>query len=205
RPFFKDLVAFMTSGPVVLMVLEGENAIAKNREIMGATNPANAAPGTIRKDFATNVERNTVHGSDSAETAKKEIAYFFTDREMGGKDWTRYHATVRRSLPPVTPDRRPTAAYSPGFVRLFTRLFWWFARPWFRPTIEGWERIPPAPCVFVGNHSGYGGFEILVMLTLWYRRFGFARPVGGLSHDVGLKWPLRWLVSRIGGIRASPA
>ncbi|HEX9506764.1 MAG TPA: nucleoside-diphosphate kinase, partial [Myxococcales bacterium] len=64
RPFFKDLVAFMTSGPVVLIVLEGENAVAANREIMGATNPANAAPGTLRKDFATNVERNAVHGSD---------------------------------------------------------------------------------------------------------------------------------------------
>ena len=89
RPFFKDLVAFMTSGPVVLMVLEGENAIAKNREIMGATDPANAAPGTIRKDFATNVERNTVHGSDSAETAKKEIAYFFSETEIVGYDWKR--------------------------------------------------------------------------------------------------------------------
>src|SRR5258708_14179562 len=76
RSFFKDLINFMTSGPVVLMVLEGENAIAKNREIMGATNPANAAPGTIRKDFATDVEKNTVHGSDSEEKAKIEIAYF---------------------------------------------------------------------------------------------------------------------------------
>ena len=82
RPFFKDLVAFMTSGPVVLMVLEGENAIAKNREVMGATNPANAAPGTIRKDFATDVEKNTVHGSDSPENAKIEIAYFFRDTEI---------------------------------------------------------------------------------------------------------------------------
>ena len=72
----------MTSGPVVLMVLEGENAIAKNREIMGATNPANAAPGTIRKDFATDVEKNTVHGSDSPENAKIEIAYFFRDTEI---------------------------------------------------------------------------------------------------------------------------
>ena len=82
RPFFKDLVTFMTSGPVVLMVLEGENAIAKNREVMGATNPANAAPGTIRKDFATDVEKNTVHGSDSPENAKIEIAYFFRDTEI---------------------------------------------------------------------------------------------------------------------------
>ena len=82
RPFFKDLVTFMTSGPVVLMVLEGENAIARNREVMGATNPANAAPGTIRKDFATNVEKNTVHGSDSLENAAKEIAYFFRETEI---------------------------------------------------------------------------------------------------------------------------
>ena len=89
RPFFKDLVNFMTSGPVVLMVLEGENAIAKNREIMGATNPANAAPGTIRKDFATNVERNTVHGSDSEETAKVEIAYFFPETQIINYGWKR--------------------------------------------------------------------------------------------------------------------
>jgi nucleoside-diphosphate kinase len=82
RPFFKDLVTFMTSGPVVLMVLEGENAITKNREVMGATNPANAAPGTIRKDFATDVEKNTVHGSDSPENAKIEIAYFFRETEI---------------------------------------------------------------------------------------------------------------------------
>ena len=82
RPVFKDLVTFMTSGPVVLMVLEGENAIAKNREVMGATNPANAAPGTIRKDFATDVEKNTVHGSDSPENAKVEVAYFFLDTEI---------------------------------------------------------------------------------------------------------------------------
>jgi nucleoside-diphosphate kinase len=82
RPFFGELVTFMTSGPVVLMVLEGENAVAKNREIMGATNPANAAPGTIRKDFATNVEKNTVHGSDSLDNAKIEIAYFFRETEL---------------------------------------------------------------------------------------------------------------------------
>jgi nucleoside-diphosphate kinase len=82
RPFFRDLVTFMTSGPVVLMVLEGEDAVAKNREIMGATNPANAAPGTIRKDFATDVEKNTVHGSDSVENAKGEIAYFFRETEI---------------------------------------------------------------------------------------------------------------------------
>lgn len=82
RPFFHDLVKFMTSGPVLVQVLEGENAIARNREIMGATNPANAAPGTIRKDFANNIEENAVHGSDAAETAKQEIAYFFKPEEI---------------------------------------------------------------------------------------------------------------------------
>ncbi|MGA9521405.1 MAG: nucleoside-diphosphate kinase [Myxococcaceae bacterium] len=87
RPFFKDLVTFMTSGPVVLMVLEGENAVLANREIMGATNPANAAPGTLRKDFATNVEKNTVHGSDSLENAKNEIAYFFRETEVQPYNW----------------------------------------------------------------------------------------------------------------------
>jgi nucleoside-diphosphate kinase len=82
RPFFKDLCSFMVSGPVVLQVLEGENAVAKNREIMGATNPANAAPGTIRKEFAESIEANSVHGSDSLENAKTEIAYFFKDNEI---------------------------------------------------------------------------------------------------------------------------
>jgi nucleoside-diphosphate kinase len=82
RPFFRDLVTFMTSGPVLLMVLEGENAVARNREIMGATNPANAAPGTIRKDFATDVEKNTVHGSDSVENARVEVGYFFREIEI---------------------------------------------------------------------------------------------------------------------------
>jgi len=77
RPFFRDLVAFMTSGPVVVQVLEGENAVALNRDIMGATNPANAAPGTIRKDFAESIEANSVHGSDSLENAATEIAFFF--------------------------------------------------------------------------------------------------------------------------------
>jgi nucleoside-diphosphate kinase len=84
RPFFNNLCEFMTSGPVVVQVLEGENAIAKNREIMGATNPANAAPGTIRKDFAESIEANSVHGSDSADTAKTEIAYFFSTIEIVG-------------------------------------------------------------------------------------------------------------------------
>jgi len=89
RPFFKDLVSFVTSGPVVLMVLEGQYAVARNREIMGATNPAQAAEGTIRKDFATNVERNTVHGSDSIENAKLEIAYFFRETEIQTYEWRR--------------------------------------------------------------------------------------------------------------------
>lgn len=77
RPFFKDLVAYMTSGPVMIQVLEGDDAIAKNREIMGATNPADAAPGTIRADFAQSIEENVVHGSDGPDTAQSEITYFF--------------------------------------------------------------------------------------------------------------------------------
>ena len=84
RPFYNDLVAFMSSGPVVVQVLEGEGAIAKNRDVMGATNPANAAPGTIRKDFAESIEANSVHGSDSAETAAQEIAFFFAGSEIVG-------------------------------------------------------------------------------------------------------------------------
>ena len=79
RPFYRDLVNYMTSGPVVVQVLEGENAIAKNRDIMGATNPADAAPGTIRADFAESIEENIVHGSDGPETAAIEIAFFFGD------------------------------------------------------------------------------------------------------------------------------
>ena len=82
RPFFGELVDFMTSGPVVIQVLEGENAIALNREIMGATNPANAEEGTIRKDFAESTGRNTVHGSDSEQSAAREIAYFFEPGEI---------------------------------------------------------------------------------------------------------------------------
>lgn len=84
RPFYKDLVSFMTSGPVVVQVLEGDNAVLKNREIMGATNPANAAEGTIRKDFAESIEANSVHGSDSLENAAIEIAYFFSGTEIVG-------------------------------------------------------------------------------------------------------------------------
>ena len=82
RSFFPDLCEFMTSGPVVVQVLEGEGAIAKNREIMGATNPTNADEGTIRKDFGESVEANTVHGSDSEETAAREIAFFFSEIEL---------------------------------------------------------------------------------------------------------------------------
>ena len=77
RPFFRDLVDFMTTGPVMIQVLEGENAIAKNRELMGATDPRKAAPGTIRADFAESIDANAVHGSDAQDTAAKEIAYFF--------------------------------------------------------------------------------------------------------------------------------
>ena len=84
RPFFNDLCDFMTSGPVVVQVLEGENAIDKNRDIMGATNPAEAAEGTIRKDFAENIEANSVHGSDAPETAAQEIAYWFAETEIVG-------------------------------------------------------------------------------------------------------------------------
>jgi nucleoside-diphosphate kinase len=84
RPFFNDLVAFMTSGPVVVQVLEGENAVARNREVMGATNPAEADEGTIRKEFAESIEANSVHGSDAPETAAEEIAFFFKEDEIVG-------------------------------------------------------------------------------------------------------------------------
>ena len=82
RPFFADLVKFMTSGPVMIQVLEGENAVAKNRELMGATNPKEAAPGTIRADFASSIDANAVHGSDSLANAAIEVAYFFGDQEI---------------------------------------------------------------------------------------------------------------------------
>ncbi|WP_182406667.1 nucleoside-diphosphate kinase [Psychrobacter sp. GP33] len=82
RPFYNDLVSFMTSGPVLVSVLEGENAIAKHRDIMGATNPKEAAEGTIRADFASSIDENAVHGSDSAESAQREISYFFSDDEV---------------------------------------------------------------------------------------------------------------------------
>ena len=84
RPFFDGLCTFMTSGPVVVQVLEGDNAIVRNRDVMGVTNPANAAPGTIRKDYGENIERNSVHGSDSPTSAAREIAYFFAQIEIVG-------------------------------------------------------------------------------------------------------------------------
>ena len=82
RPFYKDLVAYMTSGPVIAQVLEGDNAVAKHREIMGATDPKKAAPGTIRADLAESIEQNVVHGSDSLENATREIGYFFAETEL---------------------------------------------------------------------------------------------------------------------------
>lgn len=82
RPFFPDLIAFMTSGPVVVQVLEGENAVALNRELMGATNPKEAEAGTIRADFAQSIDENAVHGSDSTDSAAREVSYFFTDEEL---------------------------------------------------------------------------------------------------------------------------
>ena len=82
RPFFGALVEFMTSGPIVVQVLEGENAVLKNREIMGATNPAEALAGTLRADYAETIDENAVHGSDATETAAREIAYFFSDEEI---------------------------------------------------------------------------------------------------------------------------
>ena len=85
RPFFKDLVSFMTSGPVMVMALEGESAIERNRKVMGATNPKDAAPGTIRADFAKTIDENVVHGSDAAETAHTEINFFFAPEEICGR------------------------------------------------------------------------------------------------------------------------
>lgn len=82
RPFFQELVDFMTSGPILVMVLEGENAVARNRQIMGATDPSKASPGTIRADFATSIERNAIHGSDSLPNAKSEISFFFKPNEI---------------------------------------------------------------------------------------------------------------------------
>jgi nucleoside-diphosphate kinase len=87
RPFFRSLVQYMTSGPVIVQVLEGDDAVARNREVMGATDPAKASPGTIRKLFARSIEANSVHGSDSAENAKAEIAYFFAQTELVRYEW----------------------------------------------------------------------------------------------------------------------
>ena len=87
RPFFKSLCAYMTSGPVIVQVLEGENAVLKNRDVMGATNPANANEGTIRKLFARSIEANSVHGSDSVDNARTEIAYFFSQTELVRYEW----------------------------------------------------------------------------------------------------------------------
>ena len=87
RPFFRSLVQYMSSGPVIVQVLEGEDAVARNREVMGATNPANAAPGTIRKLFAKSIEANSVHGSDSPENARTEIAYFFAQTDLVRYEW----------------------------------------------------------------------------------------------------------------------
>ncbi len=86
RPFFESLIRFMTSGPILLMALKGENAVLRNREIMGATDPAKAAPGTIRKDFADSIEANAVHGSDSVTSAQRELAYFFDKNEFCPRD-----------------------------------------------------------------------------------------------------------------------
>jgi nucleoside-diphosphate kinase len=86
RPFFESLIRFMTSGPILLMALKGENAVLRNREIMGATDPAKAAPGTLRKDFADSIEANAVHGSDSAASAQRELAYFFDKNEFCNRE-----------------------------------------------------------------------------------------------------------------------
>ena len=85
------------------------------------------------------------------------------------------------------------------------RCFWPWARFWFRPTVSGWDHVPDGPFLCVANHSGYGVMEILTLLCLWTRRFGLSRPVVGLAHDIGLWWPFRLVVRRIGGVRASSA
>jgi nucleoside-diphosphate kinase len=97
RPFFKSLVQYMTSGPVIVQVLEGENAVARNREVMGATDPAKAAEGTIRKLFARSIEANSVHGSDSAENAGMEIAFFFPQADLVQYEWTGKRTPTRGS------------------------------------------------------------------------------------------------------------
>jgi nucleoside-diphosphate kinase len=97
RPFFKSLVQYMTSGPVIVQVLEGENAVARNREVMGATDPAKAAEGTIRKLFGKSIEVNSVHGSDSAENARMEIAFFFPQTDLVQYEWTGKRTPTRGS------------------------------------------------------------------------------------------------------------
>ncbi len=103
RPFYGDLVEFMTSGPVMVQVLEGDDAIARNREVMGATNPAEAAPGTIRADFATTIDENAVHGSDGPDTARVEVAFFFGEGEIHGA----IPATVGDEIPTCTNAGKP--------------------------------------------------------------------------------------------------
>lgn len=102
------------------------------------------------------------------------------------------------------PSRVPSPRYSPRFVRAFTRIFWPFARVWFRPRVAGLERVPKGPCLVVANHSGFGVMEIFVLLSAWTRQYGTEVPVAGLAHDVGFAWWIRWGVERIGGIRAAP-
>ena len=99
----------------------------------------------------------------------------------------------------------PTPAYSAPFILGLGHWFWPLARLWFRPTVSGWENLPTTPFLCVANHSGYGVMEILTLLCLWVQRFGLARPVVGLAHDIGLWWPFRLIVLRIGGVRASSA
>jgi 1-acyl-sn-glycerol-3-phosphate acyltransferase len=99
----------------------------------------------------------------------------------------------------------PTATYSPAFIRGLQRWFWPWARLWFRPSVSGWENLPTEAFLCVANHSGYGVMEILTLLCLWVRRVGLSRPVVGLAHDIGLWWPFRLVVLRIGGVRASSA
>jgi 1-acyl-sn-glycerol-3-phosphate acyltransferase len=99
----------------------------------------------------------------------------------------------------------PTATYSPAFIRGLLRWFWPWARVWFRPSVSGWENLPPEAFLCVANHSGYGVMEILTLLCVWARKFGLSRPVVGLAHDIGLWWPFRLVVLRIGGVRASSA
>jgi 1-acyl-sn-glycerol-3-phosphate acyltransferase len=96
----------------------------------------------------------------------------------------------------------PSAAYSRRFTRAVVRCLRPLARLWFRPRVEGWGNVPPSPVLIVGNHSGYGAAELLLLLSEWTRQFGFDRPPAALSHDLGFRWPLRWAVARLGGLHA---